>query len=73
MARKRKALKEIEYNSTEYWNKLLNQEGLSVDRGRSKKLLYAGGTSDIELLESARRTSTGRVAPVEPEDEENRG
>jgi hypothetical protein len=63
MARKRKKLKGLDYNSKEYWNRLLNQDGLSVDSGRSGNLLYVGGTMDIERLSGVLSTRTGRTMP----------
>jgi hypothetical protein len=63
MARKRKKLQGLDYNSTEYWNRLLNQEGLSISRGKSERLLYIGGTSEVERLGGFLSTMTGRIAP----------
>jgi hypothetical protein len=63
MARKRFALKGLDYNSKEYWNKLLTEEGLSMDRGKSSKLLYIGASSDVELVEGLNRTNDGRFKP----------
>lgn len=71
MARKRKALQNLNYNSKEYWNRLLVEEGLSVDAGRSQRIAYVGGATDIEMLEIIRRTDTGRTPIPEPDDEEN--
>ena len=73
MARKRKNLKHLGYSSAEYWNRLLVEEGLAVDRGKSKKLLYIGGANEVENLEGFIRTDTGRITPIEPEDEEAKG
>jgi hypothetical protein len=50
MARKRKNLQELDYQSSEYWDKLLQQEGLSTERGRSKRLIYVGGTKVLDDL-----------------------
>lgn len=77
MARKRKKLEAYNYQSAEYWNRLLVEEGLPVDRGKSKKLLYIGGPSEVENLEGFLRTNTGRVRPsgtgdFSQDDEENR-
>ena len=63
MARKRKKLKDLDYNSNEYWNKLLNQEGLSLNAGKSEKLLYVGGPSDADRLKGFVDTDNGRVKP----------
>lgn len=72
MARKRKNLNHLDYNSAEYWNRLLVQEGLALDRGKSSKVIYVGGATDIEMLELLRRTDTG-LTPAKktgwPEDE----
>lgn len=51
MARKRKNLKALEYKSQEYWNRLLAEEGLSLDSGRNPKLLYIGGSTEIDKME----------------------
>jgi hypothetical protein len=50
MARKRKKLKTLEYNSREYWNRLLAEDGLSLDQGRDPRLLYGGSGTEIETL-----------------------
>jgi len=63
MARKRKKLQELDYGSQEYWNRLLSQDGLSVNRGKSEKLLYVGGTTEVDRLRGSVETSTGRAAP----------
>jgi hypothetical protein len=68
MARKRRALRSVDYQTKEYWNKLLAQEGLSVDAGRHPKLSYVGGAVDIEYIEGARRTDTGRITTSEEGD-----
>jgi hypothetical protein len=63
MARKRKKLKGIDYESSEYWNRLLNQDGLSLNAGKTEKLIYAGGSIDIDRLKGFLDTRIGRVAP----------
>ena len=50
MARKRKKLKHLDYNSKAYWEALLKQEHLSMERGRTSKLVYVGSTGDAELV-----------------------
>ena len=64
MARKRKALQHLEYTSQEYWNRLLAQDGLAIDKGRSAKLIPAGSSFDLTIIETmqARRTES-RVEP----------
>ena len=63
MARKRKKLQGLDYESPEYWNRLLNQDGLSLNRGKSEKVLYVGGTSGVDRLRGFVETSIGRVSP----------
>jgi hypothetical protein len=50
MARKRKKLKDLDYGSIAYWEALLKQEHLSMERGRSTKLSYVGTTKDLEVV-----------------------
>jgi hypothetical protein len=64
MARKRKKLRHLDYNSPEYWNRLLVQEGLSVDRAlQPNKLTYVGNATDIEYVEGSIRMDNGRIEP----------
>jgi hypothetical protein len=63
MARKRKKLRRLDYNSPEYWNRLLAQEGLTMRQGLHPKLSYQGSASDLEYIEGERRTDTGRITP----------
>jgi hypothetical protein len=63
MARKRADLKKLDYQSAEYWNRLLADDGLSLEQGRHPKLLYVGDSVDLEYIEGARRTDSGRVRP----------
>lgn len=66
MARKRQKLKHLDYNSKEYWNRLLAQEGLTLYAGMDKRLVYS---PDIEKLESMRvMEKTGRIQPFPPAD-----
>ena len=51
MARKRKTLQSLDYNSQEYWNKLLVEEGLAVEVGRHPKLILVGGSTELEIIE----------------------
>lgn len=48
MARKRKALKKIDYTSPEYWNRLLTADGFSMDAGTSRRLTYVGDSKTLE-------------------------
>lgn len=64
MARKRKKLRGFDYQSVEYWNRLLVEEDLSVDRGyHPNKVSYVGSSVDIEYLEGSIRTDNGRITP----------
>ena len=61
VARKRMKLRGLDYELPEYWNRLLNQDGLSVNRGRSKRLLYVGGSAEVSTLAGVLYTDVGRV------------
>jgi hypothetical protein len=65
MARKRKKLKDLDYESSEYWNKLLAQEGLTMDAGREdKRIVYVGDSGAIDRIqEDQSQRETGRVLP----------
>lgn len=52
MARKRKKLGKFDYQSPEYWNHLLVEEGLAVDRGKHpRRLVYVGGEAELSVIE----------------------
>jgi len=65
MARKRKALKGLDYNSSEYWNRLLAEEGLSMSRGLNPdRVAYVGDTQMLDKIqEELSQNETGRVPP----------
>jgi len=65
MARKRKALKGLDYNSPEYWNRLLVEEGLSMSRGLNPdRVAYVGDTQMLDKIqEGLSQNETGRVPP----------
>jgi hypothetical protein len=67
MARKRKALKDLDYGSREYWNKLLAEEGLSMSRGLNPdRLSYVGDSQQLDKIqETLSQNETGRVTPAE--------
>jgi len=65
MARKRKKLQGLGYESTEYWNRLLAQEGMTLDQGLDPRLVYGGGGTDMETLDASRRVG-GRKLPHKP-------
>jgi hypothetical protein len=62
MARKRNKLRKIDYNSLEYWNALLVQEGLGTDTGRDPRLIPVGNFYELGILERLNYTS-GRKLP----------
>lgn len=65
MARKRKILNTLDYQSKEYWNRLLVLEGLAVDTGRHPKLILAGGSTELEIIEKMEfGKQDGRVRPA---------
>ena len=65
MARKRKGLEHLSYESQEYWNRVLAKEGLSMNRGyQPNKISYVGTSRNLEYIEGARRTDTGRTIPA---------
>ena len=65
LARKRKKLKNLDYTSVEYWNRLLVEEGLSLSAGLgSGKLVYVGDTRTIDhIQEDQSQCETGRTIP----------
>lgn len=66
MARKRKKLKHLDYASTEYWNRLLVQEGLSMSAGlHLDKEIYVGDSQMLDLIqEDLSEKETGRKPPA---------
>jgi len=56
---KKKKTKELSY---EYWNRLLAKAGLSLFQGRNPKLIYVGGSPEVENVEIGRiKKASGRV------------
>jgi hypothetical protein len=45
-------------DSPEYWEKRLRKEGLSMERGRSKRVSYVGGTAILDALHGAQAMGT---------------
>jgi hypothetical protein len=68
MSRKRKKIKNLDHNSKRYWNERLTRAGLSMERGRSNKLLYIGSGSDVEAMEGRRFINSGRTAVPHSDD-----
>jgi hypothetical protein len=46
------------YRLQEYWELLLKREGLSMERGRSKRTSYVGGSKILEELHGAQTMGT---------------
>jgi hypothetical protein len=66
MARKRDKLKHLDYDSREYWNRLLVQEGLSMSAGlQLDKEIYVGDSQMLDLIQEEQSgKSTGRTPPA---------
>lgn len=58
MARKRKALRPIDYQSKEYWNRLLAEEGLSMEAGTSRRLTYVGDSQVLDKIAGGEEMGT---------------
>ena len=57
---------DTENTTKEYWDKVLEEEGLSMNAGLDpghRKLLRVGGTADLERIHAAIVTYTGKVRP----------
>jgi hypothetical protein len=67
MARKREKLKHLDYNSREYWNRLLVQEGLSMSAGlHLDKETYVGDSQMLDLIQEDQwEKATGRKRPAD--------
>ena len=63
MARKREKLKGLDYQSAEYWNRLLAEEKMSMEQGVHPSLIYVGDSGRLEDIEGFHRTDDGRIRP----------
>jgi hypothetical protein len=64
MARKRNAFKHLDYQSVEYWNRLLAADGLALDVGRHPNLILIGTSAELEIVEKMEYGKRdGRVRP----------
>lgn len=63
MARKRKALANLDYQSAEYWNRLLAEDKMTMDQGLHPSLIYVGDSAQVETIEGFNRTYDGRIKP----------
>lgn len=66
MARKREKLKDLDYSSREYWNRLLAEEGMSMSAGLNlHRLVYTGDSQSLDKIqEEQSERDTGRVPPA---------
>lgn len=58
MARKRKDLAALDYHSQEYWDRLLAQDGFSMEAGTSRRLTYVGDSTTLEKIAGGEETGT---------------
>ena len=64
MARKRRKLAGLEYDSPEYWNRLLAMDGLSLSAGLDRHIVYVGTSGNLDKTqEEQSERDTGRVPP----------
>jgi hypothetical protein len=63
MARKRKKLKDLDYDSKEYWEALLFEDGLSMKRGTTSKLSYVGTTQDLGIMADVQKGTVKLITP----------
>ena len=68
MARKRKKLEDLDYQTREYWNRLLAQDGLTMSQGLHPKLSYQGTAHDLEYIAGVREADTGRILRKSPQE-----
>lgn len=69
MSRKRtqRDLRGVDQNDSGYWEELLKRDGLTMEAGRSKRLVYVGGTSEVDLIHGLSVTDNGHVRTDENE------
>jgi hypothetical protein len=58
MGRKSKKGKRLDPNSADWWERRLQNEGLGVDRGTSRKLVYVGGNKALDVVERTHEDRT---------------
>ena len=65
VARKRKKddLRGMDSKSLRYWEELLQRNGLQMAAGRSDRLSYVGGASQVETIHGLHTQDDGRVVP----------
>jgi hypothetical protein len=58
MARKRESLKKFNYQSSTYWERLLRQEGLSMEAGTSRRITYVGDSNTLDMVAGMEEAGT---------------
>lgn len=53
MARKRRALKDLNYQTPSYWERLLRYEGLSMEAGTTRRITYVGDSNTLDRIAGA--------------------
>lgn len=52
MKHRKKDLRRVDPDTTEYWNELLRREGLTMSAGMDPRLGYAGSDQDLTKIEA---------------------
>lgn len=52
-----------DYQTKEYWDKLLQDYDLSMEKGRNRNLHYVGGENVLARIEGEQSTKNGRTRP----------
>ncbi len=58
MARKREKLRDLDYQTPEYWDRLLREEGLSMEAGTSRRITYVGDSNTLEAIAGGEEMGT---------------
>lgn len=58
MARKRKALKDLDYQRSAYWERLLRMDGLSMEAGTTRRITYVGDSNTLERIAGGEEMDT---------------
>jgi hypothetical protein len=58
VARKRKALKDLDYQRSAYWERLLRMDGLSMEAGTSRRVTYVGDSNTLDMIAGAEEMGT---------------
>ncbi len=62
MSRKRKHIDASQHETQEYWNQLLVDYDLSVERGRHPKVIYVGDSKRLSLISDLESSKSGMVS-----------